>query len=123
MPADGPNVRFWRYSGRGLGKSRLPGLTRGGHPACTLAHRNQHQSTCKPAALIGPSQRAISSTTYLARYSGPRRSGATPATPMALNRVLIAGVSIAALVASLSLATMSFAAPFGRKKAVQVTTS
>ena len=33
------------------------------------------------------------------------------------------GVSIAAWVASFSLATISFGAPFGRKKAVQVTTS
>jgi hypothetical protein len=36
--------------------------------------------TCKPAALIGPSQRAISSTTYLARYSAPRRSDETGCT-------------------------------------------
>ena len=65
----------------------------------------------------------LSSTTYLARNSGPRRPGATPTAPMALNRDLIAGVSIAAWVASFSVATMSFGAPFGRKKAVQVTTS
>src|SRR5581483_967493 len=97
--------------------ARMPGLR------VPTTPESDHQSTCKPAALIGPSQRAISSATYLARYSGPRRSGATPTTPISLNRVLIAGVSIAAWVASFSLTTISFGAPLGRKKAVQVMTS
>ena len=42
---------------------------------------------------------AISSTTNLARYSGDRRSGATPVTPMSRIRLCTAGLSMAWLVA------------------------
>src|SRR5215831_11846251 len=61
--------------------------------------------------------------TNLARYSGDLRSSAMHVIPSSYIRLLIAGVSIAWLVASLSFLTISLGAPFGRKKAFQVTTS
>src|SRR5262245_40970593 len=61
------------------------------------------QSTWSPFALIGSAHLAISSTTNLARYSGDLRSSATPVTPISCIRLLIAGVSMARLVASLKI--------------------
>src|ERR1041384_5948695 len=87
------------------------------------ALRFNGQSTCKPPEMIAPSQRFTSSATNLARYSGERRSGATLVTPLSCILALTAGVSIAACVAALSLATTSAGAPLGRKNADHVVTS
>ena len=72
---------------------------------------------------MGPAHLAISSTTNRARYCGDLRSGATAVTPISRSRLSTTGLSIAWLVASLSRLTISGGAPFGRKKAFQVTMS